>query len=145
MSKPGTRGKPNILITGTPGCGKTSVATDVAAKLGFKHFNPFLGSNEGGVVVEYHACELFPERWFDGVFVLRCSNTILFDRLTARGYSEQKIKENVECEIFGTIVEEAKESYKEEIVKEVQNDFKEQLEENVNLIVNWAKTLIKNK
>ena len=39
MSKPGTRSKPNILITGTPGCGKTSVATAVAEKLGFKHFN----------------------------------------------------------------------------------------------------------
>ena len=32
---------------------------------------------EGGVMVEYHGCDFFPERWFDAVFVLRTDNTIL--------------------------------------------------------------------
>lgn len=54
----------------------------------------------GGVVVEHHGSELFPERWFDLVAVLRCDNTLLFDRLAARGYSQAKIQENVECEIM---------------------------------------------
>ena len=41
---------------------------------------------EGGCVVDYHCCELFPERWFDLVMVLRADNTILYDRLKGRGY-----------------------------------------------------------
>ena len=39
---------------------------------------------EGGVIVEYHGCDFFPERWFDAVFVLRTDNTILYDRLEQR-------------------------------------------------------------
>jgi len=35
--------------------------------------------------VEFHGSELFPERWFDLVLVLRCSNTTLYDRLQRRG------------------------------------------------------------
>ena len=38
----------------------------------------------GGVIVDYHGCDFFPERWFDKVFVLRTDNTILYDRLTQR-------------------------------------------------------------
>lgn len=38
----------------------------------------------GGKVVDYHSCELFPERWFDAVFVLRTDTKHLFDRLKAR-------------------------------------------------------------
>ena len=39
---------------------------------------------EGGNMVDYHACDFFPERWFDAVFVLRTDNTILYDRLAKR-------------------------------------------------------------
>ncbi len=39
---------------------------------------------QGGVIVDFHSAELFPERWFDLVLVLRASNTNIFDRLTAR-------------------------------------------------------------
>jgi adenylate kinase len=39
---------------------------------------------QGGIIVDYHGCDFFPERWFDIVFVLRTSNTILYDRLTNR-------------------------------------------------------------
>lgn len=38
----------------------------------------------GGKVVDYHSCELFPERWFDAVFVLRTGTKYLFDRLKER-------------------------------------------------------------
>lgn len=33
------RSKPNILITGTPGTGKTSLSAQVAAETGFRHIN----------------------------------------------------------------------------------------------------------
>lgn len=39
---------------------------------------------EGGRVVEYHGAELFPERWFDLVLVLRTDNSVLYGRLESR-------------------------------------------------------------
>jgi len=39
---------------------------------------------EGGNIVDYHSCDFFPERWFDIVFVLRCENKPLYDRLESR-------------------------------------------------------------
>lgn len=39
---------------------------------------------EGGVIVDYHGCDLFPERWFNIVFVLRTDNTQLYTRLESR-------------------------------------------------------------
>ena len=38
----------------------------------------------GGVVVDYHGSDFFPERWFDLVVVLQTDNTILYDRLEKR-------------------------------------------------------------
>ena len=93
--------------------------------------------NEGGKIVDYHGAEFFPERWFDIVFVLRTDNTILYDRLKARGYSGKKLEDNIDCEIFQTILEEVKESYREGIIHELPSDTSEQMEENVNRICTW--------
>ena len=41
-------------------------------------------SDGSGSIVDHHDCELFPERWFDVVFVLRTDNTKLYERLEAR-------------------------------------------------------------
>ena len=38
----------------------------------------------GGVVVDYHGADLFPERWFELVLVLRSDNTVLYQRLESR-------------------------------------------------------------
>ena len=60
---------------------------------------------EGGVVVEYHGCDFFPERWFDAVFVLRTDNTILFDRLQQRcTLPAQNSNQNVDIIIIGVTV-----------------------------------------
>ena len=32
--------------------------------------------------------------------LLRTNNTVLYDRLKARGYEDKKITENIECEIL---------------------------------------------
>lgn len=40
--------------------------------------------SEGGIVLEHHTVDFFPERWFDLVLVLRCDNTLLYDRLVDR-------------------------------------------------------------
>ena len=39
---------------------------------------------EGGVILDWHTCEVFPERWADLVVVLRCDHTKLWERLEKR-------------------------------------------------------------
>jgi adenylate kinase len=38
----------------------------------------------GGCILDWHHCDLFPERWVDLVVVLRVGTATLYDRLTAR-------------------------------------------------------------
>jgi adenylate kinase len=38
----------------------------------------------GGKIVDFHSCDIFPERWFDLVIVLRTDNGVLYPRLEAR-------------------------------------------------------------
>mmetsp|Transcript_41785 Transcript_41785/g.69795 ORF Transcript_41785/g.69795 Transcript_41785/m.69795 type:complete len:174 (-) Transcript_41785:38-559(-) len=159
---------PNILVTGTPGTGKTTTAQQIAEQTGLTYINvgDWVKQKElhdgwdeefecytmdedkivdameddmtaGGQIVDYHSCEFFPERWFDLVIVLRCANNVLYDRLQARGYSEKKLQENMECEIMQVVLEEARESYKHEIVHERQSNSVEEMELNVEQMVGW--------
>lgn len=165
------RSAPNILICGTPGTGKTTLAQTAAERTGLKYINvgdvikekgfhagkdaefdtlildqasedkllddlePVMAA--GGNIVEYHSVDFFPERWFDLVLVLRTNNTVLFDRLTARGYSAKKIEENVSAEIFGVVAEEARESYDEGIVHELASDSMADVEASLGRITAW--------
>lgn len=40
--------------------------------------------SRGGVVLDWHTCGIYPERWPDLVVVLRCNHTKLWDRLEKR-------------------------------------------------------------
>ncbi|CAI6008960.1 unnamed protein product [Closterium sp. NIES-65] len=88
----------------------------------------------GGVLVEHHSCDFFPERWFDLVVVLQTDNSLLYDRLSARGYTGKKLQSNMECEIMQVLLEEARDSYKESIVHPMQSDSLEDMERNVATI-----------
>jgi adenylate kinase len=102
-------------------------------------------ADEGvGIVADYHSCELFPERWFDLILVLRTSTEELFDRLTERGYNEKKRSENLEAEIMQVVLEEARESYDLEIVQEVQSNTVEDMESNVERCRVWMEQWIAN-
>lgn len=83
----------------------------------------------------------FPERWFDLVVVLRTSNDVLYPRLEARGYNAKKVTENIEAEIFQVVRDEAMESYKEEIVWELNSNTVEEMEENTERVL----AFIRNK
>merc|ERR1712025_957112 len=97
-----------------------------------------IGKSSGGFVVEHHVTDLFPERWFDLVMVLRCDNTQLYDRLSSRGYTGKKLEENIQCEIFQTVLEEAKESYREEVVVELPSNTEEDLASNLSRVESWV-------
>ena len=91
----------------------------------------------GGAVVEYHGADLFPERWFDLVLVLRTDNSTLYGRLESRGYTQRKLTDNVEAEIMQVILDEAREAYREEIVIELPSNSVEDIESNVARTVAW--------
>ncbi|KAI9558536.1 hypothetical protein GHT06_015324 [Daphnia sinensis] len=100
---------------------------------------------DGGIIVDYHGCDFFPERWFDIVFVLRTNNTALFDRLSKRGYSGKKLEDNIQCEIFGTILEEAIDSYPKDSVFELSSNSADEMDQNVEQIVQWIEQWKQNK
>lgn len=99
---------------------------------------PALGSARGGVLLEAHSCDFFPERWFDRVVVLRADNTVLFDRLSARGYPQHKVAENVEAEIMQVVRDEAFAAYPAPgVACERVSDTVEQLEAIATELCAW--------
>jgi len=101
-------------------------------------------ASEGGLILDWHTCDAFPERWIDLVVVLRCDHTLLWDRLEKRGYPLKKIQENNEAEIMTIVADEARESYRPEIVVELQSNTMEDLEQNVTRIAEWISQWIKD-
>lgn len=108
---------------------------------------------DGNVILDWHTCDIFPERWPDLVVVLTCNHTQLWDRLekrfvfveipiahsesAPRGYPLKKIRENNEAEIMQVVLEEARSSYPPEIIVELKSESMEDLESNVSRIVAW--------
>lgn len=102
------------------------------------------GEEGVGCVVDFHMCEIFPERWFDLVLVLRTGTEVLFDRLTSRGYSERKRSENMDCEIMQIVLEAARESYDASIVHEVPSNTLEDMESSVERVRQWTDQWLKD-
>jgi adenylate kinase len=62
----------------------------------------------------------------------------LYDRLTARGYKDKKLEENMDSEIMQVLLDEARESYKEEIVVELRSESTEDVEGNLERVEQWV-------
>jgi len=110
-----------------------------------------------GWVLDWHVCDIFPERWVDLVVVLRCEDTrVFYERLTegksaddgqggSRGYEGKKLEENVDAEIFGTVAEEAREAWPEEgQVVELRSVEVEEVEGNCERIWGWVKQWVED-
>ena len=70
--------------------------------------------------------------------MLRCDSTTLYDRLSARGYKGKKLEENMDSEIMQVLLDEARESYKEEIVVELRSESTEDVEGNLERVEKWV-------
>lgn len=170
-----TRLRPNILVSGTPGCGKSTTCELLSRRLPeftyynisdfAKEHNCYDGYDEarksnivdedklldelepllrkGSCIIDWHVNDVFPERLIDLVVVLRCDNSILFDRLKARGYHDSKIDENMDAEIMGVVLQDALDSYAQEIVVELDSNTTEEMDKNVDRIIAWQETWLK--
>ncbi|WP_297508828.1 adenylate kinase family protein [Thermococcus sp.] len=121
-----------IAVTGTPGVGKTTVSKLLAERMNYRYVNirdyaleKGLGEMKGDeleldvdelaenfakdfggedVIVEGHLAHYMPA---DIVVVLRTHPKLIAERLKARGYSKEKLGENVEAELVDVILVEA--------------------------------------
>ncbi|XP_061672098.1 adenylate kinase isoenzyme 6 isoform X4 [Syngnathoides biaculeatus] len=143
------RRQPNILLTGTPGVGKTTLGKELAQRTGLAYVNIGDLAQEDlydGYDQEYQCPILDEDRVVDELDekMSRGDNTQLYTRLESRGYTGKKLQDNVQCEIFQTIYEEAIESYKEELVHQLPSNTPEDLERNLEQIGQWAQQWIKD-
>ena len=93
----------------------------------------------GGLVLDWHTCDAWPERWVDLVVVLRCNHELIWKRLEKRHYSEKKIAENNEAEIMGVVEDEARSAYPQEAIIVLPSETSDQLESHVERIVAWIR------
>ncbi|MEM1579043.1 MAG: adenylate kinase family protein [Archaeoglobaceae archaeon] len=117
-----------IALTGTPGCGKTTVAEELKRRgykvISVKEFAEMHGcaKKEGEEIIV--DVEKLSKHRFDGIveghlshflkaeiaIVLRCNPLVIKKRLMNRGWSYEKIMENVEAELIDVILAEALEN-----------------------------------
>ncbi|KAG2159574.1 P-loop containing nucleoside triphosphate hydrolase protein [Suillus bovinus] len=152
---------PVIIITGTPGTGKSTHAQLLqdTSPVPLKHINvgqlvkdnafhhgfdqqwqsytvdedKLLDELEplasaGGIILDWHTCEIFPERWADLVVVLRLQSY----HALGTNYPLKKIQENNEAEIMEVVLQEARDSYLQQIVIDLKSESSQDLENNVS-------------
>jgi adenylate kinase len=171
---------PNIVITGTPGVGKTSLAMLLVDRLNeelkcnkkytYLNLGDLINKNklydqwnkeyevsefdedkvleeldpvlkEGGNVIDFHSVYFLPEESVGIVVLVRCDNTILYDRLKARGYNEKKIKENIECEIMEVTSEDVYENFINSKIIELHNEHVDDMANNIDTIMSIFRNL----
>jgi adenylate kinase len=132
-----------VIVTGTPGTGKTTVAMRLAKKLGYMYVDvnkviskeklssgydrkkkckvvdvkklvkalvKMIKKSDSGLVIDSHLSHYLPDSVVDLCVVTKCNLKLLKRRMKRRKYSEDKIRENLDCEIFDVCLNEAKES-----------------------------------
>ncbi|ASJ12321.1 adenylate kinase family protein [Thermococcus thioreducens] len=163
-----------IAVSGTPGVGKTTVSKLLSERLGYEYVSvkdfalmkgigepvgeeveidvdalarevraEFSGKN---VVIDGHLSHLVLA---DVVVVLRLHPKVVAERLKSRGYSHQKLAENVEAELIDVILVEALEENEsvlevdttgktpEEIVDEILELLEKGMKKRVG-VVDWT-------
>ncbi|EFE37444.1 hypothetical protein TRV_07925 [Trichophyton verrucosum HKI 0517] len=156
------RTSPNIIITGTPGVGKTVHCEQLAQETELKHLSINQVAKERGCYdgfdekLKSHIVDedkVFNINWQQGKLeivqhlelvallspsqFLRKTLTNMSTLALYRSYSEEKLQENLDAEIFGVLLEEAREAYDEEIVVELESETDDAIESNCQRIKSW--------
>ena len=141
-----------IVISGTPGVGKTRISLRLASLLNAKYVNlsdfaierklyqyfdverssyvideeglrreisNVIKSYGGYVIIDSHYGEIVNDDLIEKIFVLRLNPRELLKRLENKGWSREKIKENVEAEILGICTQNALNEHPKDKVCEI--------------------------
>lgn len=73
-------------------------------------------------IVDTHSVDVARGIKFDRIFVLRTTSDVLYQRLLTRGYPPKKIRENIECEIFGVVHEDCTDLFPRQEITVIHND-----------------------
>ena len=126
----------NLIVTGTPGTGKTVLAKQLAKQLRLHYLSvtSFVKKHKlytktdaldvepgmlipallkelrtrTGCVIDGHLAHELPRTAANVCFVTKCTLPVLRERLAKRKYAEEKIRQNLDAEIFNVCYEEAK-------------------------------------
>ncbi|GAO19923.1 hypothetical protein UVI_02030380 [Ustilaginoidea virens] len=109
------RRSPNIIVTGTPGVGKTTHCESLAERTGLRHVSV-------NRIVKDKDCH---EGWSDEY------QSWIVD--------EDKLQENLDSEIMDILLQEAREAFDEEIVIELSSNKSDEMESNLDRIESWVK------
>ncbi|GAW79071.1 adenylate kinase-like protein 1 [Plasmodium gonderi] len=98
-----------------------------------------LKMENGGYIIDFHDVEFIDKKQLiDHIFLLTISTNKLYERLEKRNYTKEKIKNNVECEIFQVIKEDILTYFDDpSIFHELENNDMQQYEKNIHIIKSW--------
>jgi len=133
-----------IIVTGTPGTGKTELALEIAKLLKYEYIdvndvvkkeklvesydkerktnvvdermlskalvNLIKSKKAPNLVIDSHMSHCIPAKYADLCIVAKCDLKVLKRRLEKKGYSKDKVRENMEAEICEVCLSEAKEA-----------------------------------
>ena len=128
-----------IVVTGTPGVGKSVIAKNLAKKLKFNYINinKFVKDNKvyerydnkrkcyvvevkklnkalikkinNNIIIDGHLSHYLNKKYVNWCVVVKCDLKLLKKRLEKRKYNKEKIRENLDSEIFDVCLSEARE------------------------------------
>lgn len=147
-----------IIISGTPGTGKTKLAKLISKQSNFKYVNvtkliknkrifdsydkkrkcyvvdtrklnkqliDLVKRAESNIILDSHLSHFLPSKYVNLCIITKCNLKELKRRLLIRKYSNLKIKENMESEIFNVCLNEAMELNHNLVVVDTSKDIKD--------------------